>query len=68
MIAWNGVEQNFRDAQLIYVDTDTLWLDDPIWWWTHFAHMNTLNAMYGLAEEAPEGMTWYTAGEQPCSL
>jgi UDP-xylose:glucoside alpha-1,3-xylosyltransferase len=48
--------------QVIYVDTDTLWLDDPQWWSTHFSHMNTLNAAFGLAEAASTGTTWYTAG------
>jgi len=51
--------------QVIYLDTDTLWVDDPIWWWTHFAHMSTLNAAFGMAEEAAEEMqtSWYTNGE-----
>lgn len=50
-------------VQIIYVDTDTLWLDDPVWWWTHFAHIRTQHALFGLAQNANSGEgSWYTNG------
>lgn len=49
--------------QVIYLDTDTLWLDDAVWWWTHFAHMRTLRAAFGMTEETNSGGSWYTGGE-----
>lgn len=49
-------------AQVIYVDTDTLWLDDATWWWMHFVHLRGQQAMFGLAEETNSGGSWYTNG------
>ncbi|CAL8471656.1 g11198 [Coccomyxa elongata] len=52
--------------QIFYVDTDTLWLDDPVWWWTHFAHMRTQHAIFGLAQNANSGEgSWYTNAPIP---
>ncbi|CAL8471657.1 g11199 [Coccomyxa elongata] len=51
--------------QVVYVDTDTLWLDDATWWWTHFAHLRGQQAAFGLAEETNSGGSWYTNAPIP---
>ncbi|EIE21821.1 hypothetical protein COCSUDRAFT_56271 [Coccomyxa subellipsoidea C-169] len=52
---------DFKDLdKVIYVDTDTLWLDDAVFWWTHFKHVGTMRAAFGLAENAGSGNgSWY---------
>ncbi|MCJ1360808.1 MAG: Glucoside xylosyltransferase 2 [Icmadophila ericetorum] len=48
---------------IIYLDLDTLWLDDPRELWSHFDAMNVKRAYFGAVEEAHEG-GWY-AGNKP---
>lgn len=38
-------------VQVLYLDADTLWLDDPLGWWSHFEQMNVQGALFGMAEE-----------------
>ena len=49
--------------QVIYLDLDTVWLDDPRELWSHFHAMNAKRAFFGAVEEAREG-GWY-AGNKP---
>lgn len=50
-------------AKVIYVDTDTLWMDFPATLAEHFEEMDTKNASFGLAEETYDGGSWYTIGK-----
>ena len=50
-------------SQVIYLDLDTLWLDDPRELWSHFDALNAKGAFFGAVEEAREG-GWY-AGNKP---
>ena len=44
--------------QILYVDIDTLFLDDPRGWWEEFEDMNARGALFGAAAE---GGTWYSS-------
>ena len=55
-------------AQVLYLDGDTLWLDDPLELWRHLEDMHRSSAVWGLAEEAAAGPNWYTKGGQQCNL
>ena len=50
------------DAQVLYLDEDSLWLDDPLELRWHFEKMQQRGAVWGLAEEAAAGPNWYTKG------
>ena len=50
------------DAQVLYLDEDSLWLDDPLELEWHFEEMQRRGAIWGLAEEAAAGPNWYTKG------
>ena len=51
-------------VQALYLDGDSLWLDDPRELWRHFEDMHQSSAVWGLAEEAAAGRNWYTEGAQ----
>ena len=48
--------------QVLYLDEDSLWLDDPLELQWHFEEMQRRGAVWGLAEEAAAGPNWYTKG------
>ena len=50
------------DMQVLYLDEDSLWLDDPLELQWHFEEMHRRGAIWGLAEEAAAGPNWYTKG------
>lgn len=49
-------------VQVLYLDGDSLWLDDPRELWKHFDDMHGGSAVWGLVEEAAAGRNWYTEG------
>ena len=53
---------------MLYLDGDSLWLDDPLELWKHFEAMQRSDAVWGLVEEAAAGRNWYTEGEEGCDL
>ena len=56
------------NAQVLYLDEDSLWLDDPLELRWHFEEMQRRGAIWGLAEEAAAGPNWYTKGLRPHAL
>ncbi len=65
-LKWHHTSHDFVliVLQVIYVDTDTLWLDDAVFWWTHFKHVGTMRAAFGLAENAGGvNGSWYSNGD-----
>ena len=54
--------EDFRHIdRVLFLDIDTLWLDDPRGWWSLFGNMRVKGALFGLAEE---GGSWYAGREQ----
>ena len=51
--------------RVLYLDIDTLWLDDPRGWWSLIEDMRAQGALFGLAEE---GGGWYAGREQQIHL
>ena len=54
--------------QILYVDADTLWLDDPRGWWDHFKAMDAQGALFGMSEESRSGGWYSTAGPEGARL
>ena len=46
---------------VLFLDIDTLWLDDPRGWWSLFEDMRGQGALFGMAAE---GGGWYPGREQ----
>ena len=58
--------EDFRHIdRVLFLDIDTLWLDDPRGWWSLFEDVRAREALFGLAEE---GGNWYAGREEilPC--
>ena len=57
-----GLHDGGMPAQVLYLDGDSLGLDDPLELRWHLEEMHRRSAVWGLAEEAAAGPNWYTKG------
>ena len=64
----DGFSSGVVCAQVLYLDGDSMWLDDPLELWGHFEDMQRSNAVWGLVEESAAGRNWYTQGGELCDL